>query len=263
MESWSLLIVVAGVLAAYGLIAYVLLPAAWTHHEHQPGLAARPMVTQTKQGIPGDPMNVGLVGSHDDVVQAMHAAGWYPADPITLRSSIAIIGSVLLDRPYKEAPVSDLFYDRRREDLAFEQPVGSSADQRNHVRFWLILDNGAEGRPVWLGAATLDRGVGLSRYTGQVTHHIGANIDAVRALLTEHLATAGMVQATYHVSGIGPTLSSRNGEGDTYYTDGEIWVSRLAPAAEKSTAPPAVLDPPLLVRLKDTVWRKVGGMLGD
>jgi len=261
VSSWYVLTSLAAVVAAYGLLAYVILPAAWTHHEHQPGLAVRSMVTRTKQGIPGDPMNVGLVGSREDVIQAMHAANWYPADPITLRSSIEIIGSVILDRPYKDAPVSNLYYNGRREDLAFEKPVGSSADQRDHVRFWLVLDQGAEGRPVWLGAATFDRGVGISRYTAQVTHHIGPDIDAVRSLLTKELEAAGMVQAIYQVSGIGPTLNGRNGEGDPYYTDGEIWVSRLVPAAAKNPGPPKVLASPLLVRLKDAVWREVNKIL--
>jgi hypothetical protein len=40
----------------------------------------------------------------------MHSAGWYPADPITLRTSIEIVGSVVLDRPYHDAPVSPLYY---------------------------------------------------------------------------------------------------------------------------------------------------------
>ena len=193
----------------------------------------------------------------------MHAAGWYPADPITLRSSIAIIGSVVLDRPYKDAPVSNLYYDHRCEDLAFEKPAGKSANARNHVRFWLVLDDGAEGRPVWLGAATFDRGVGVSHLTGQVTHHIAPNIDAARGLLSNDLEEAGMVEATYQVSGIGPTLNGRNGEGDTYYTDEEIWMSRLVPAARKNTAPLTVLRPPLLVGLKDAVWRRLGRILRE
>ncbi|MGB8639355.1 MAG: LssY C-terminal domain-containing protein, partial [Pseudolabrys sp.] len=67
----------------YGLTAYVLLPRGWTHYEHQKGLAGFTMVTHTSQGIPGDPINVGLVGTREDVLCAMHAAGWYPADPIT------------------------------------------------------------------------------------------------------------------------------------------------------------------------------------
>src|ERR1700756_3389042 len=154
-------VVLVGVLGAYLLLAYVLLPALWTHHEHEPGLASLPMVTRTADGIPGDALNVGLVGSKEDVLRAMHAAGWYPADPITLRSSIEIVGSVMLDRPYRTAPVSHLYYNNMEQDLAFEKPVGKSADRRHHVRFWRALEHGQEGRAVWLGAATFDRGVGL------------------------------------------------------------------------------------------------------
>ena len=51
------------ILIAYGLLAYVILPALWTHHEHQKGLAGMPMVTRTAQGIPGDPIDVGLIGN--------------------------------------------------------------------------------------------------------------------------------------------------------------------------------------------------------
>ena len=69
---------------------------------------------------------------------------------------------MLLDRPYRDAPVSNLYYQGRREDLAFEKPIGASADRRNHVRYWKVLDQGEEKRPVWLGAATEDRGVGVS-----------------------------------------------------------------------------------------------------
>ncbi len=52
----------------YGAVAYLILPAAWSHHEHQPGLARKPMVTRTKQGIPGDALNVGLVGDKATVI---------------------------------------------------------------------------------------------------------------------------------------------------------------------------------------------------
>src|SRR5215469_2297324 len=137
-----------GLLLGYVSLAYIVLPAFWTHYEHQRKLADLPMVTVTKQGIPGDPINVGLIGDERDVLCAMNAAGWFPADPITFRSSVEIAGSVLLDRAYDEAPVSNLYYLDRREDLAFEKPVGGSADRRHHVRFWKVLDQGEEKRPV-------------------------------------------------------------------------------------------------------------------
>jgi hypothetical protein len=256
--AWIALIVVA----AYGLLAYIVLPALWTHHEHQKGLANLPMVTLTGQGIPGDAINVGLIGDQRDVVCAMHAAGWFPADPITLKSSLEIVGSVLLDRQYKDAPVSNLYYLGRREDLAFEKPVGASADHRNHVRYWKVLDKGEEGRPVWLGDATFDRSVGVSAYTGAVTHHIGADIDAERALLAADLEAAGMVDAKYQVTGVGPTVAGRNGGGDLYYTDGEVWVLRLVEACKKRDGPAVTIPSPPATELKDQIWAAVANAIG-
>ncbi len=255
------LVVIAAILGSYGILAYILLPLAWTHYEHQKGLAGLPMVTRTAQGIPGDAINVGLVGSKEDVLCAMHAASWYPADPITLRSSLAIVGSVVLDRPYRDAPVSSLYYQGRAEDLAFEKPDGKSADRRQHVRFWEVLKRGDEGRPVWLGSATFDRGVGLSHLTAQVTHHIAPDIDAERDQLTADLKAAKVVEAIYEVSGVGPTLNGRNGEGDRYYTDGEIKISRLVEGCNVKAETTAELDNPPLVDLKNVAWEAIAALL--
>lgn len=251
------LVLLTALVALYVLMSYVVLPFAWFHYEHQKRLANLPMVTRTAQGIPGDPLNAGLVGSRADIAFAMHAIGWSPADPVTLRSSIDIIGSVILDRSYKDAPVSPLFLDGRREELAYEKQDGRSADQRQHVRFWQVLEKGTEGRPVWLGSATFDTGVGLSHYTGQVTHDISADIDAERDRLADDLIKAGMVVTTYQVSGVGPTLFGRNGEGDRYYTDGEIHVMVLTVRGAVNREPPGVLPDPPIITLKDGLWRSV------
>jgi hypothetical protein len=122
---WTILL---GLLLAYLVLAYLILPVLWKHHEHEPGLASLPMVTRTASDIPGDALNVGLVGTKEDVLRAMHAAGWFPADPITLRTSIEIVGSVVLDRPYHDAPVSPLYYegkkDSRSKNLMAGAPTG-------------------------------------------------------------------------------------------------------------------------------------------
>ncbi len=115
------LVILAVAVLAYGVVAYALLPLLWLHYEHQQGLASKPMITETAEGIPGDPLNVGLVGDEAELHRIMLAAGWRPADAITLRSSIAIAGSVVLDRPYEAAPVSTLFYEGRSQDFAFEK----------------------------------------------------------------------------------------------------------------------------------------------
>jgi hypothetical protein len=253
--------VLTAVLGLYGLLAYLLLPLTWKHYEHQKGLAGLTMITRTGADIPGDPINVGAVGSKDDVLCAMDAAKWYPADPLTLRSSIEIVGSVLLDRLYHDAPVSHLFYEGKHEDLAFEMPIGKSADRRHHVRFWKVLDHGEEGRAVWLGAVTYDRGVGLSHDDARITHHIGPDIDAERELLTADLTAAKVVKSIYEVTGIGPTLDGRNGEGDFYYTDGEIKLSVLVEGCAQRAATTTEFDNPPLVELKNLAWSVVAKML--
>ncbi len=213
-------------LLAYLAIAYLAAPEFWWFREG--GLNPQTMRTTTTDGIPGDPINVGLVGTKEAVLRAFSAAGWRPADSITVETSIAIGISVLFRLPDPDAPVSTLIYDGRRQDLAFEMPVGSSADQRHHVRFWQTeqLVPGGDG-PLWLGAASFDRGVGLSHDTGQITHHIGPDVDAERDRVIADLRKAGWLKSTYEIDGSGATRHGQNGGGDPYFTDGKVVVGSL------------------------------------
>jgi hypothetical protein len=249
---WILVLVFA--LLAYIGIAYLLLPKVWRHYERQPDLASRSMITHTGEGIPGDPLNVGLVGSLQEILEALETAGWSRADPITMRSGIRVAESVVLDRPYKTAPVSNLYYEGRKEDVAFERQIGASPAQRHHARFWKVLERGIEGRNVWLGSATLDRDVGFSRYTGQITHHIDSDIDTEREQLIGDMATVQRLTEIYSVSGVGATLNGRNGEGDWYYTDGDI---HIAVVSASRTGKPVELQQPLPVALKNQIWKAV------
>ena len=154
----------------------------------------------------------------------------------------------------RRRPSALLFYEGRRQDFAFEKAIGGSADRRHHVRLWLVLAKGDEGRSVWLGAATRDLGVGLSHYTGQITHHIAADIDAERDALLADLTASRMVTALYKVSGVGPTLFGRNGEGDNYFTDGELRFAVISPGGTLVSANPVELESPALSELKDNLW---------
>lgn len=217
------------VLAVYLAVAYVAAPDFWSWHFAGRNETAG-MVTTTPAGIPGDPINVGLVGTREEVVDALAAAAWHPADAITLKTAVEIGLSVLLDRPYADAPVSILLYEGRPQDLAFEQADGVSADRRHHVRFWLAGTSPDGLRPLWLGSASFDQDVGFSHDTGQVTHHIGPDIDAERDLLIADLEKAGRIESTYAIPGVGPTTDGRNGGGDRYFTDGRALVGVLKPS---------------------------------
>ena len=246
-------LLVAGLLL-YAVLAYVVAPAAWRHYEHHPALETAPKTTTTSEGIPGDPLNIGLVGTEAEVVHALLAAGWTPADPITLRTSLGIAESVLLRRPDPEAPVSPLLLWGRRQDLAFEREAGRSARQRHHARLWHAPEFGVGGRPFWIGATTFDISVGLSHRTGQITHHIAPNIDTERDTFMGDLQRAGQLVQQYQVTGIGATVRGRNGGGDLYYTDGELTVGVLAPNNEAQAVAPVQLPNPPAVTLKNRGW---------
>ena len=171
-------------LAVWGILAYLLAPRLWNFYfEHAKPLPDVARVTHTSDGHPGDPVNIALEGSEADVVKAMLAAGWYPADPVTLSSSVRIAVDTALRRPDDTAPVSPLYLFGRKEDLAFEKPVPGGPRHRHHVRYWR-WDQERDGLPVWFGAATYDEHAGLSYTTGQVTHHIGPDVDAERDLIS-------------------------------------------------------------------------------
>lgn len=214
---------------SYLALAYFAAPEFWSLRFLRDGPRPESLLTTTEQGIPGDPINIGLVGSELDVTAAFAAAGWDRADKLSVRSALEIGESVLLDRPYVDAPVSTLLFNGRRQDLAFEKPVGKSADVRHHVRLWLTFTPGADGRPTWYGAASFDRGIGVSHDTGAVTHHIGPDIDAERDSLIGDLTSAGRIIEVKTMSGIGLTKAGRNGEGDPYYTDGKMLMAVLVP----------------------------------
>jgi hypothetical protein len=226
--SWRLLRVVVLCLIAWLMAAYVVLPFAWRlARRHHPALEETPRITLTRNGIPGDPLNVALVGTEEEIVAAMLEAGWLPADPITLRSSLRIAAGTILRRPYETAPVSDLFVWGRKQDLAFQQPIGRDPRRRHHVRFWRSEKLDDSGRPLWAGAATLDTRVGLSRTTGQITHHIDADVDAERDKLLNDLAKSGSLAEIDWIEGFHTQLKGRNGGGDPWHTDGRLPVATV------------------------------------
>ena len=226
-RSRRLLYLLGLVILIYLVVAYVIMPLGWKRDvRRHPELFDAPRITHTPAGIPGDPVNVALLGSEADVIHAMIAAKWDPADPLTFRSSVRIAVDSVFRRPDPNAPVSKLELFGRKEDLAFEQPVGDSPRQRHHVRFW-HWDRLYDGKNVWFGAITFDERVGLSHTTGQVTHHIGPDLDAERDRLIAGLQQAGMAENVFWLDGF-QQLQGKNGGGDPWHTDGRLEVAVLA-----------------------------------
>jgi hypothetical protein len=218
-----------GLAAIYFLTAYLIIPTlTGDYFKHHPSFDDNPRITQTGDGHPGDPLNVSLIGTQSQVEAIMQAAKWFPAAALGLKSDLRIAEDTVLSRPDVEAPVSNLFLFGRKEDLAFEQPVGDNPRQRNHVRFWKTDKVNDDGRPIWIGSASYDERVGLSHTTGQITHHISPDVDAERDHLFENLQQTGKLSEEYAVDGFHKQLEGRNGGGDRWHTDGALKVGVIA-----------------------------------
>jgi hypothetical protein len=221
--SKKLTILLVVLIAVWAVLAYLVVPALWKTYAHRhPALDAMPDITLTGSGIPGDPLNVALIGSKQDLMKIMVAAKWYPADPLSLKSCLEIAEATVLKHPYDQAPVSSLYLFGRKEDLAFEQPVGNNPRERHHVRFWLADKTDALNRPLWIGSAVFDQHVGISRTTGQITHVTAPDVDKERDYLMECLRKTGSLVDESYEDGFHKILEGKNGGGDPWKTDGRL-----------------------------------------
>lgn len=228
MRVWHwLTLAVVGLLSLVLLwlaLAYGELPHLWSKHEHKKIGQRDEILSYTSQDIPADPINLRLSGDPKSVQCAFRRAGWSLADPLSGRSALGIVASVLLQRSYPQAPVSSLYFQNRLQNFAFEKDEGRSAHRRHHVRLWQISPT------QWLGAATYDRGVGLALFTLQITHHIGSNVDAERDAIGATLQKGGANYLGNQPSRVPPHRWRRNGGGDHYITDGQIKAYAVAGA---------------------------------
>ena len=212
-----------GIVLLYVAAAYVIAPLVWSMYEKRhPWLNDVPGVTQTGDHHPGDPLNVSLAGSAEELEAIMTAAGWTKAKALGLKSDVKIAADTILKRPDDDAPVSNLFLFGRKEDVAYEQPIGNSPRKRHHVRYWKAPQPDDTGRTVWLGSVTLDERVGLSHTTGQVTHHISPDVDEERDRLFAELEKTGQLASVETIPNFHTTLSGKNGGGDPWRTDGAL-----------------------------------------
>lgn len=195
--------------------------------------------TKTSDGILGDPVNIALIGSEEDIHAAMRRAGWTEADKITIRSSLGIILSTLTRKSYPAAPVSSLYLFDRKQDFAYQQEVNGSAIQRHHVRFWKVPENWTlpGGKKVnYLAAATYDRGIGLSTSTLQFTHKIDADIDKERDYIIDTILFSDNNVKVDIIKHFSSPYHDQNGGGDNVFTDGNMPIVNLKNSCNRANS---------------------------
>ena len=190
-----------------------------------------PSTNFARNGIPCDPLNMRIIGSADQLAVAMVAAGWYRADEITFVTSVRISLDAVFGRKYSTAPVSDLYLFGRKQDYAYEKP-GRNVRQRDHVRFWRGEQPASDGRPLWIGGATRDAKVELSKTNHLPTHGIAPDVDAERAVIVDDLIRTGWVVAEGTAPAFKGPTQTKNAMGDPYHTDGlaaQLTLARTQP----------------------------------
>jgi LssY C-terminus len=226
-----------GIIFFFSLLALVriFLIRRKMHHASRPGRAISaelssvgfPLTSINRSGDPGDPVNIQICATDSQIGAAFASAGWYRADEIDFITSARISIDSILGRSYTTAPVSNLYLFGRKEDLAFERP-GMNVRQRDHIRLWNTSQAGEDMRPIWIGGATKDMKVELSKTNYLPTHGIAPDVDDERNLVVSELAQTGFVIKDTTCPGFGKETHGFNGGGDSFFTDGQVAVLTLA-----------------------------------
>ncbi|RWP58694.1 LssY C-terminal domain-containing protein [Mesorhizobium sp.] len=226
----------------YGLAAYVILPNVVRMGLKVLHRKLIPRYTITGDGLPGDPVNLVLIGTLQQLCEAFATAGWSTADRLGMASSWRMIRAFLLNSAYPTAPFSTLYLFGRRQDIGFQQPIDNSPRKRHHIRFWaLSLDHSgddmsaasfwfntdkpsADERVLWVGAGTRDTGFSLTWLTFQVTHATDSDTNAERDHIVGELRAKRVIgDIALHQCG----SRLQTGKVNHYVTDGEIAFASL------------------------------------
>ncbi|MFB2579972.1 LssY C-terminal domain-containing protein [Herbiconiux sp. P15] len=200
---------------------------------------------KTREGLLGDPVNVALRGSEEQVHKAMLAAGWHHTDDMGLTSALRTVRGTLLRRSYPGAPVSRLYLFGNLQDFTYQQEVSGNPSKRHHVRFWRcppgwLLPGGHEAD--WLAAGTYDRSIGISFFTLQVTHRIDKETDKERDHIVSTLAAANPEASVELIRNFSTGYHHVNGGGDAIVTDGDLPVVDLRAVEVPDPDAPGGLD---------------------
>jgi hypothetical protein len=227
----------------YAITAYGILPRAVRmglkilQHKHVP------RYTITGDGLPGDPVNLALIGTFQQLRSAFATADWSEADPLSVANSWRMVRAFVLNSSYPTAPFSTLYLFGRGQDIGFQKAINDSPRKRHHVRFWALSLARAEDavgtasfwlntdRPpeeesvLWVGAGTRDTGFSLTRLTFQVTHATDSDTNLERDHIIAELKKNRVIGEVTSFAAAHRESAERV---NRYITDGTVAVATLA-----------------------------------
>jgi hypothetical protein len=228
--------------ATYGIAAYVVLPRSVRMGLKVLQRKRVPRYTITGDGLPGDPVNLVLIGTLQQLHAAFATTGWSEADRLGLVSSWRMVRAFVLNSSYPTAPFSTLYLFGRGQDIGFQKAIDDSPRKRHHIRFWALSLARAEAtlgtakfwlntdrppdhaRVYWVGAGTRDTGFSLTKLTFQITHATDSDTNAERDFIVAELSNNRVIgEVTQYRSGQKTSIEPVN----HYVTDGEVALASL------------------------------------
>jgi len=189
-------------------------------------LASAPQRDSGKDGKPGDPLNLIIIGNERQIRQAFTAAGWEIPERETGSALMATVRAAISEQGYGKAPISDLYLYGQRENLGFEKMLNTFT-KRHHLRLWRSPVRTAGGREIWIGAATHDSGIDI--HPGVVSHAIDPDLDLERAKVGADLILSGLVAGEELVTRANPLTNGLTATGAPWKTDGQLLAIELKP----------------------------------
>jgi len=227
---------------AYGFGAYVVLPRVIRLGLRILQRKRVPSYTITGDGLPGDPVNLALVGTLQQLRSAFAISGWSEADRLGLASSWGMVRAFVLNSPYPTAPFSTLYLFGRGQDIGFQKAIDDSPRKRHHIRFWALSPSRAQAtwgdagfwqnterppdneRVLWVGAGTRDTGLSFTRLSFQITHATDSDTNAERDHIIAELTKNRTIEAVTNYQSGQDLLTERVNH---YVSDGEVALANL------------------------------------
>jgi nitrate reductase gamma subunit len=198
------------IFVTYVLAAYVLIPAIIRLVRVVVPADHLPLYCVTPDGFASDPINIGIIGTREQLVTAMEQIGWHEAAAHNVRNTLREALSTVYGWSYPNAPMSHLYLFGRHQDIGFSIPIEDQQGARHHVRFWGATYEESQrlsarsihwhnrqahvraDRLLWVGSASRDVGIAYIRHNFQLTHMIDPDTDSERRLIADQLHQANL-----------------------------------------------------------------------
>ncbi len=200
-------------------------------------LAQIPRRVADKSGTAGDRINFLVLGTEEQVRQALLSVGWVAVDRSVKDTILRGALGTFSKQAYLTLPMSELMAFGRAQDFGFamSDPI-KTVMARHHFRLWKA-PFAVGGLTLWVGAGTHDIGFDKDQRTGGVTHKIDPETDKEREFIGESLTQSGQIVKSSYVTPKDTVTRARTAHGQEFVSDGRILLLYMKPESGNVAAP--------------------------